>query len=88
MTRLDDAKANRPDTSPSSAPIKKPAAKKTRPRPRRTCVMTYQRKRTENRPAEPTVQQVARQLKKELAATTPVICTMDLRNGKMKVAQL
>ena len=87
MNRLDDAKANRSDTSSSSAPIKKPAAKKARPRPRRTGVI-YQRKRTKNGPAEPTVQQVARQLKKELAATTPVICTMDLRNGKTKVAQL
>ena len=93
MTRLDDAKANRLDngidsskTLPTKEIKKRPI--KARARPRRRCG-DYQRKRSNGAgtSAKPTVQQVARELKRELAACTPVICTMSLRNGKMKFSE-
>ncbi|XP_072025228.1 uncharacterized protein [Amphiura filiformis] len=88
MTRLDDVKASRPDTPPLSVPVRDKKPIKTRPRrPRRTCG-EYQRKRSTGGTGVPkTVQQVARQLKRELAVSTPVISTMSLRNGKMKFSQ-
>lgn len=92
MHRLDDAKTNTTlhgavTTIQDKNSIKTMRVRRRRP-PKRACQANGTKKRLPRAvPIMSTVNKVARKLKKELAVTSPVICTMSLRNGKMKFSE-